>query len=73
MSITLGYKIPGSRRGAVFTVPDAYHGYVSFEDADRIANELRTQGKRITWQKVRGMVMSLGSGRAAIAIHGVKP
>jgi len=65
MSLTLGYRIPGSREGQAFTVPDICHGHITFEDSDRIAADLRARGQRVTWQKVRGVCLSLASRRAA--------
>lgn len=63
MSITLGYKIPGSSRGGVFTVPDDCHGLVADSEVNCIASGLRGSGKEPSWQAVRGAVLKLTRSR----------
>ncbi|MCK9635989.1 MAG: hypothetical protein M0R41_06900 [Methylobacter tundripaludum] len=63
MSLTLGYKIPGSTRGGVFTVPDYCHGHIAQDDIDGIANRLRNVGPEPSWQAIRGAVLRLARSR----------
>ncbi len=64
MSILLGYRIPGSARGQAFTLPDACHGLVSEDDANRVAKAMReTDGKEPSWQAVRGRLIRLARAR----------
>lgn len=63
MSLTLGYKIPGSSRGGVFTVPDDCHGLVADSEVNCIAGGLRSSGKEPSWQAVRGAVLKLARSR----------
>lgn len=72
MSMILGYRIPGSKRGGVFTLPDDCYGWVSETDSDHIASVRRAEGKEPTWQSVRGALIRLarvrrGRGREGVA------
>lgn len=73
MGLTLAYRVPGAKRSVSFTVPDIYRNYLTEDDANHVANTIRVSGKRATPQRVRSAVLSLGSRRAAIALHGMKP
>lgn len=64
MSVLMGYRIPGSSRGAAFTLPDHCYGLVSEDDADHIAENARqATGKEPTWQHVRGCLIRLARSR----------
>lgn len=63
MSILIGYRIPGSKRGGVLTLPDDCYGLVSETDADHIANARRADGIEPTWQSVRGVLIRLARVR----------
>jgi len=65
MSITLGYEIPGSHRGGVFTLPDDCFSFVTVDDANRISTKLRSQGGEPSWQAVRGAALRLARLRRA--------
>ena len=73
MSMIIGYRIPESKRGGVFTLPDDCYGWVSETDADNIAASARqAEGKEPTWQSVRGALIRLarvrrGCGRGGVA------
>lgn len=62
----MGYRIPGSSRGAAFTLPDNCWGKVCEDDANRIADGLRsaTGGKEPSWQKVRGKLIRLAKSKS---------
>jgi len=64
MSVIIGYRIPGSTRGGVFTLPDDCYGLVGESDADNIAASARQAvGKEPTWQSVRGALIRLARVR----------
>lgn len=59
-----GYKIPGSNKGQVLTLPDYCHGLVSETEADNIAEQLRqSTGKEPSWQTVRGKLIKLARAK----------
>ena len=62
--LTLGYHIPGSTRGGVFTLPDDYHRVIREGDADQVAAQLRESGKEPSWQAVRGGVIRVAKSRS---------
>ncbi len=62
--LTLGYRIPGSTRGQAFTVPDEYHGFITDNEVDQLAANMREEsGREPAWQAVRGAVMRLAKSR----------
>lgn len=63
MSVTMGYRIPGSNRGQAFTLPDDCYGLVGESDADNIASARRANGAEPTWQSVRGALIRLARVR----------
>lgn len=64
----IGYRIPGSSRGAAFTVSDDCWGKVSEGDANRIAEGLRSAGgKEPSWQTVRGKLIQLAKSKSKTA------
>ncbi len=64
MSVLIGYLLPGNPRGQAFTLPDFCHGKVGEDDANRIANGLRTvTGAEPAWQTVRGRLIQLARAK----------
>ena len=63
MSLTIGYLIPGSPRGGVFTLPDGCREFVTDADANDIAAALRSVGYEPSWQAVRGAALELARSR----------
>ncbi len=58
-----GYRIPGSRRGQAFTLPDTCYGIITEQVADAVAEQLRQQqGREPNWQAVRGALIRLAKG-----------
>ncbi len=54
----------GTREGRCISMPDEYHGLVTEVDADRIAQQLRTeQGKEPHHQSIRGRLIRLAKQR----------
>jgi hypothetical protein len=62
----IGYRIPGSSSGGVFTVSDDCWGKVSEGNANRIAEGLRSAagGKEPSWQTVRGKLIRLAKTKS---------
>jgi len=68
MSITAGYRIPGSKGGGCFTLPDFCWSRVSEDDLNRIAEGLRrTTGHEPAWQTVRGKAIQLAKTKGGAA------
>lgn len=64
MSILIGYRVPGDRRGRCVTLGDHLHGHVNEDDATRIADELRQAlGSEPAPQSVRGRLIRLAKER----------
>ncbi len=63
MSFFCGYR-NGTHEGQSFTMPDEFHGVITEDDANRVADRLRKElGREPTWQKVRGQLIRLGRQR----------
>lgn len=64
MSFLIGYRVPGDSRGRCMILDDRYHGAVTEDDANEIANALRQRhSKEPVVQSVRGGLIRLARSR----------